>query len=163
MEVEYDQFLVDEDKINTALKRVLTNDYNSYVSEYGIDVLAMPQYMYMQLDTKVQNVGSGIEKRKQLNKELSTRIKMIETKGYTVSKEVENVADYLTSRSIAVTIGTDWLLKNEMDVENKKEIVNCEEKGYNRKIPINEFKRLWDVKTVYMPFYSNTFITVKGV
>ena len=45
--------------------------------------------------------------------------------------------------------------------ESLKELVNCEETGYNRKIPIKEFKQLWDVKKIYMPFYSNTFITVK--
>ena len=46
--------------------------------------------------------------------------------------------------------------------ESLKELVNCDETGYNRKIPINEFKQLWDVKTLYMPFYSNTFVTVKN-
>jgi ABC-type bacteriocin/lantibiotic exporter with double-glycine peptidase domain len=30
---------------------------------------------------------------------------------------------------------------------------------YNRKVPVNEFKRLWNIKQLYMPFYSNTYIT----
>ncbi|WP_042472619.1 cysteine peptidase family C39 domain-containing protein [Bacillus ndiopicus] len=46
--------------------------------------------------------------------------------------------------------------------ESLKHLVNCEDehKSYNRKIPINEFKKLWDVKRVDMILYSNTYITV---
>ncbi|HCL01310.1 MAG TPA: hypothetical protein DHW61_02670 [Lachnoclostridium phytofermentans] len=32
---------------------------------------------------------------------------------------------------------------------------------YNRKVSIDDFKKLWDIKEWYMPFYSNTYITVK--
>jgi len=40
--------------------------------------------------------------------------------------------------------------------------VNCDDdhKRYNRKVPINEFMKLWDIKRVNMLFYSNTYITV---
>lgn len=41
-------------------------------------------------------------------------------------------------------------------------LVNCddEQKGFNRKVPINEFKKLWNVKKIHMLFYSNTYIAV---
>ena len=41
-------------------------------------------------------------------------------------------------------------------------LVNCDDdhKRYNRKVPINEFMKLWDIKRVNMLFYSNTYITV---
>lgn len=47
--------------------------------------------------------------------------------------------------------------------ESLRDLVNCgdEHMSYNRKVPINEFKKLWNVKRMYMLFYSNTFITVK--
>ncbi|WP_225230108.1 cysteine peptidase family C39 domain-containing protein [Ureibacillus galli] len=46
--------------------------------------------------------------------------------------------------------------------ESLRHLVNCddENKNYNRKVPINEFKKLWNVKTVFTLFYSNTYITV---
>lgn len=39
---------------------------------------------------------------------------------------------------------------------NSKEEQRC----YNRKVSVEEFKRLWNIKEWYMPFYSNTYITV---
>ncbi|MEC1177166.1 cysteine peptidase family C39 domain-containing protein [Metasolibacillus meyeri] len=36
-------------------------------------------------------------------------------------------------------------------------------KGYNRKVPINEFKKLWNVKRIDMLFYSNTYITADTI
>ena len=41
-------------------------------------------------------------------------------------------------------------------------LVNCDDhhKRYNRKVPINEFKKLWNIKRIHMLLYSNTYITV---
>ena len=47
--------------------------------------------------------------------------------------------------------------------ESLKQLVNCDDNNnsYNRKVPINEFKKLWNVKNLKIPFYSNTYITVE--
>ncbi|GGA60241.1 cysteine peptidase family C39 domain-containing protein [Ornithinibacillus halotolerans] len=49
--------------------------------------------------------------------------------------------------------------------ESLGHLVNCqhnnEERMYNRKVLIEDFKKLWDVKTIYTLFYSNTYITVE--
>lgn len=46
--------------------------------------------------------------------------------------------------------------------ESLKELVNnqYDHNCYNRKVPIPEFRALWNIKTLYMPLYSNTYITV---
>ena len=45
--------------------------------------------------------------------------------------------------------------------ESLKHLVNCEvQNGYNRKVPIDEFKKLWDIKRIDMLLYSNTYIAV---
>ncbi|GAA3347680.1 hypothetical protein GCM10017717_22250 [Deinococcus persicinus] len=46
--------------------------------------------------------------------------------------------------------------------ESLRHLVNCDDdnKSYNRKVPINEFKKLWNVKRIHMLLYSNTYITV---
>lgn len=46
--------------------------------------------------------------------------------------------------------------------ESLMHLVNCddEHKSYNRKVPINEFKKLWNIKRFHMLFYSNTYISV---
>lgn len=31
---------------------------------------------------------------------------------------------------------------------------------YNRKVSFSEFKKMWNTKTIYMPFYSFTYITI---
>lgn len=43
-----------------------------------------------------------------------------------------------------------------------RQLVNCNDdnNGYNRKVPIDEFKKLWNVKNINMLLYSNTYITV---
>lgn len=48
--------------------------------------------------------------------------------------------------------------------ESLKHLVNCDDglKSYNRKVPINEFKKLWNVKRIHMLPYSNTYITVEA-
>ncbi|MGE7988113.1 cysteine peptidase family C39 domain-containing protein [Lysinibacillus fusiformis] len=48
--------------------------------------------------------------------------------------------------------------------ESLKHLVNCDDdnKSYNRKVPINEFKKLWNVKRVHMLLYSNTYISVEA-
>lgn len=47
--------------------------------------------------------------------------------------------------------------------ESLKRLVNCDEDNniYNRKVPIDEFKKLWDVKSIVTLFASNTYITVE--
>ncbi|ATP40374.1 peptidase [Solibacillus sp. R5-41] len=46
--------------------------------------------------------------------------------------------------------------------ESLRHLVNCDDvhKSYNRKVPINEFKKLWNVKRIHMLLYSNTYIAV---
>lgn len=46
--------------------------------------------------------------------------------------------------------------------ESLSQLVNSNDdnNSYNRKVPINEFRKLWNVKNVNMLFYSNTYITV---
>lgn len=46
--------------------------------------------------------------------------------------------------------------------ESMERLANCENGiGYNRKVPISEFIKLWNTKRINMPFYSYTYITVK--
>lgn len=47
--------------------------------------------------------------------------------------------------------------------ESLEELVNCDEKYYNRKIKIGEFKKLWNTGMVKMPFYKNTYMTVEKI
>lgn len=47
--------------------------------------------------------------------------------------------------------------------ESLEELVNCDEKYYNRKIKIDEFKKLWNTGMVKMPFYKNTYMTVEKI
>lgn len=42
--------------------------------------------------------------------------------------------------------------------ESMKELVNCEERHYNRKITNREFRKLWNTSMLKMPFYRNTYI-----
>lgn len=45
--------------------------------------------------------------------------------------------------------------------ESLKHLVNCDnQKNFNRKVPIDEFKKLWDIKRIHMLLYSNTYIAV---
>ncbi|AWE07639.1 peptidase [Lysinibacillus sp. 2017] len=46
--------------------------------------------------------------------------------------------------------------------ESLGHLVNCDDdhESYNRKVPINEFKKLWNVKRIHMLLYSNTYIAV---
>lgn len=43
--------------------------------------------------------------------------------------------------------------------ESFRELVNCDEGCYNRKVTIEEFKRLWNTAGLKMPLYRNTYIT----
>lgn len=47
--------------------------------------------------------------------------------------------------------------------ESLGHLVNCDNnnKKYNRKVPIKEFQKLWNVKRIHMLPYSNTYITVE--
>ena len=49
--------------------------------------------------------------------------------------------------------------------ESLRQLVNCNDdnNSYNRKVPINEFRKLWNVKNINMPLYSNTYITVDAI
>lgn len=46
--------------------------------------------------------------------------------------------------------------------ESIRHLVNCnnDNQNYNRKVPIDVFNKLWNVKNIKMPLYSNTYITV---
>ena len=44
--------------------------------------------------------------------------------------------------------------------ESLSDYVNCNEQYYNRKIPIKEFKKLWNTSMLKMPFYRNTYYSV---
>lgn len=46
--------------------------------------------------------------------------------------------------------------------ESLKHLVNSahDNKCYNRKVPIDEFNKLWNIKNINMLLYSNTYITV---
>lgn len=43
--------------------------------------------------------------------------------------------------------------------ESFRDLVNCEEAFYNRKVTVKEFKRLWNTADWKMPFYRHTYIT----
>lgn len=43
--------------------------------------------------------------------------------------------------------------------ESLEKLVNCKEQYYNRKIAVEEFKKLWNTSMVKMPLYRNTYIT----
>lgn len=45
--------------------------------------------------------------------------------------------------------------------ESMSSLVNCKEEFYNRKISSQEFMKFWDTREFYMPFYQNTYLTVK--
>ncbi|MFL1998792.1 cysteine peptidase family C39 domain-containing protein [Lysinibacillus irui] len=47
--------------------------------------------------------------------------------------------------------------------ESLRQLVNCNDanNSYNRKVTIKEFKKLWNVKNITMPLYSNTYITAE--
>lgn len=40
------------------------------------------------------------------------------------------------------------------------ELANCEGEGYNRKVPVKEFRKLWNTSMLKMPLYRNTFFVV---
>jgi ABC-type bacteriocin/lantibiotic exporter with double-glycine peptidase domain len=48
--------------------------------------------------------------------------------------------------------------------ESLDNLVNYPNNGgsYNRQIPINEFEKLWDIKSLRIPTYSNTYITIEA-
>lgn len=48
--------------------------------------------------------------------------------------------------------------ENIFVAESLAELVNCDEQNYNRKIPISEFKKLWNTAMLKMPFYRNTYM-----
>lgn len=48
--------------------------------------------------------------------------------------------------------------ENIFVAESLAEMVNCDEQNYNRKIPISEFKKLWNTVMFKMPFYRNTYM-----
>lgn len=51
--------------------------------------------------------------------------------------------------------------ENVFIAESLEELVNCEEKNYNRKISNKEFLELWDTSMMKMPLYTNTFYVVE--
>lgn len=53
--------------------------------------------------------------------------------------------------------------ENIFVAESLAELANCDECRYNRKIPVNEFKKLWNTAMLKMPLYRNTYIKCTGV
>lgn len=45
--------------------------------------------------------------------------------------------------------------------ESLDELVNCDEKYYNRKVENSEFKKLWNTSMIKMPFYRNTYMMIE--
>ena len=45
--------------------------------------------------------------------------------------------------------------------DSLRELANCKEEYYNRRLSYAEFLKLWDTREVYMPFYKNTFLTIE--
>ncbi|WP_350343157.1 C39 family peptidase [Proteinivorax tanatarense] len=47
--------------------------------------------------------------------------------------------------------------------ESLRELINCSagKNSYNRKVSIDEFKKIWDIKSLHIPLYSNTYIVVE--
>ena len=43
--------------------------------------------------------------------------------------------------------------------ESLKELVNCNERYYNRKIAVGVFRKLWNTSMLKIPCYRNTYIT----
>ncbi len=44
--------------------------------------------------------------------------------------------------------------------ESLAELVNCNEKVYNRKISNEDFKKLWNTSMLKMPLYTHTFYSI---
>ena len=45
--------------------------------------------------------------------------------------------------------------------DSLRELTNCKEEHYNRRLSYAEFLELWDTREVYMPFYKNTFLVIE--
>lgn len=45
--------------------------------------------------------------------------------------------------------------------DSLRELTNCREEYYNRRLSYAEFLELWDTREVYMPFYKNTFLIIE--
>lgn len=45
--------------------------------------------------------------------------------------------------------------------ESLKELVNCNERYYNRKIAVGACRKLWNTSMLKMPCYRNTYITAE--
>lgn len=44
--------------------------------------------------------------------------------------------------------------------ESIERLANCEATFYNRKVPIQQFKKLWNTRTLFTPFYNQTYISI---
>ncbi len=53
--------------------------------------------------------------------------------------------------------------ENIFIADSLRELVNCKEEYYNRKLLYADFLKLWDTREVYMPFYKNTFLIIQEV
>ena len=45
--------------------------------------------------------------------------------------------------------------------DSLRELTNCKEEYYNRRLSYAEFLELWDTREIYMPFYKNTFLIIE--
>lgn len=43
--------------------------------------------------------------------------------------------------------------------ESLKDLINVKDRNYNRRVPISEFKKLWNTSDLKMPFYRGVYIT----
>jgi len=48
--------------------------------------------------------------------------------------------------------------------ESIKHLANVQgqQNRYNRKVPISDFKKMWNTRKIFMPYYRNTYITVEN-
>ena len=50
---------------------------------------------------------------------------------------------------------------NILIADSLRELTNCKEEYYNRRLSYAEFLKLWDTREIYMPFYKNTFLVIE--
>lgn len=51
--------------------------------------------------------------------------------------------------------------ENIFIAESMKNLENCNEIYYNRRLSKAEFLRFWDTRAFYMPFYRNTYLVIE--
>lgn len=102
----------------------------------------------------------------------------LQQKGFSVKYKKGNISALKNSVSkgapviVMIKIRTDknWLHyvpvvgydeENIFIAESLSEFANCSEPHHNRKIPVKEFKKLWNTTMPKMPLYANTFFEIE--